>query len=490
MQHPDADRQVPTLALHDLFRLIRTYWRGFMLITVLCMLVALGWSLIQPKIYSSTATGVIVATGAQDYTSAVAGEDLARTKALSYVSLSNTRPVAEKVIRELMLDASPEGLVSQVGTEVPTGTSEIRVHATAETAQGAADIANAWIGALAAQARELEGDRDLTGTALNALNFETVSSANVPQEPISPEVTQNLMVGMFGGLVLGLLYAFVRSGSDRRIRSADNVRATLEVPVLGLIPQDDRLSTPHVVIDATGTEAGTDRAYSEAVRKLRTNLSFSSVDNPPQIIVITSSLPGEGKSSITANLAVAIASTGRNVVVVDGDLRRPMLTEIFGLTPGAGLSDVLNGEARVDDVLQTYDDFPNLQVLGAGRTVPNPTELLSSKAMHTLFETFAEDALVLVDAPPLLPYTDAALLTASADGALIVATAGKTTTDDVRNALDSMERVHGNVLGVVLNRATAPGAQYHDQKPVGQRPRPGAHEKQPKQATSTVMGWR
>ena len=112
----------------------------------------------------------------------------------------------------------------------------------------------------------------------------------------------------------------------------------------------------------------------------------------------------------------------------------------------------------MDEVLQTYDKFPNLQVLGAGRTAPNPTELLSSKAMHNMLETLAEDALVLVDAPPLLPVTDAALLTASADGALIVATAQRTTTDELAKALENLHQVRGNVLGVVLNRVPTTGA--------------------------------
>ncbi|MFF0904449.1 UNVERIFIED_CONTAM: polysaccharide biosynthesis tyrosine autokinase [Kocuria sp. CPCC 205316] len=257
---------------------------------------------------------------------------------------------------------------------------------------------------------------------------------------------------------MGLLYAFARYKMDRRIKSVEEIRDGFGVAVLGVIPTDDRLADHREIVE-TGFSAGRGHhEFSEALRELRTNLSFVSVDNPPKMIVVTSSLPGEGKSSITANLAVAIASTGRNVVVVDGDLRRPVITDLFGLVPGVGVTDVLTGQVQVDEVLQTYDKFPNLQVLGAGRTAPNPTELLSSKAMHAMLETLAEDALVLVDAPPLLPVTDAALLTASADGAIIVATAQRTTTDELSKALGNLHQVRGNLLGVVLNRVPTTGA--------------------------------
>ncbi|MFF0991519.1 polysaccharide biosynthesis tyrosine autokinase [Kocuria nitroreducens] len=285
-----------------------------------------------------------------------------------------------------------------------------------------------------------------------------LGNASYPLDPSSPNIKLNVALGFLGGSALGFAYALARDSLDRRIRSVDEIRDGFGVSVLGVIPTDDRLSDHRAIVE-TGISAGRGHhEFAEALRELRTNLSFVSVDNPPKMIVVTSSLPGEGKSSITANLAVAIASTGRNVVVVDGDLRRPVITDLFGLVAGVGVTDVLTGQVQVQEVLQTYDTFPNLQVLGAGKTAPNPTELLSSKAMHTMLETLAEDALVLVDAPPLLPVTDAALLTASADGALIVATAQKTTTDELGKALENLHQVRGNILGVVLNRVPTTGA--------------------------------
>ncbi|MEX5256841.1 polysaccharide biosynthesis tyrosine autokinase [Kocuria arenosa] len=456
MEHLDAEREAPALDARDLLRLVRTHWRAITLITLLCTLLALGWTLIQPKIYSATASGLVVATGEQDLASALAGNNLAQSKAVSYESLATSRPVAESVIDELDLDATPEELLPRIATDVPVDTPELRITADAEDPTEAADLANAWVVALAGQVQELEsqGDED----AINRVAVQPLSNASLPLAPSSPNLKLNLALGFVGGLGLGLLYAFARYKMDRRIKSVEEIRDGFGVSVLGVIPTDDRLADHREIVE-TGFSAGRGHhEFSEALRELRTNLSFVSVDNPPKMIVVTSSLPGEGKSSITANLAVAIASTGRNVVVVDGDLRRPVITDLFGLVPGVGVTDVLTGQVQVDEVLQTYDKFPNLQVLGAGRTAPNPTELLSSKAMHAMLETLAEDALVLVDAPPLLPVTDAALLTASADGAIIVATAQRTTTDELSKALGNLHQVRGNVLGVVLNRVPTTGA--------------------------------
>lgn len=457
MEHIDAEREAPALDARDLLRLVRNHWRGITLITLLCTLLALGWTLLQPKVYSATASGLVVTVGEQDLASALAGENLAQSKAVSYESLATSRPVAEGVIDELDLDTTPEQLLERVSTDVPVDTTEIRVTTEALDPTESADLANAWVVALAEQVQDLETGGD-DEDAINRVAVQPLSNASLPLAPSSPNTKLNLALGLVGGLGLGLLYAFARWKMDRRIRSVEEVRETFGTPVLGIIPEDDRLADHREIIE-TGTSGGRGHhAFSEALRELRTNLSFVSVDAPPRVVVVTSSMPGEGKSSITANLAVAIASTGRDVVVVDGDLRRPVMTELFGLVPGVGITDVLVGEAEVDDVLQVYDKFPNLQVLGAGRTPPNPTELLASQAMRTMLAELAEDAFVLVDAPPLLPVTDAALLTASADGALVVATAQGTTVDELGKALGNIEQVRGRVLGVVLNHVPTTGA--------------------------------
>jgi capsular exopolysaccharide synthesis family protein len=183
------------------------------------------------------------------------------------------------------------------------------------------------------------------------------------------------------------------------------------------------------------------------------------IDNPPRVIVVTSPLPGDGKSTVAANLAAALSMADRRVVLIDGDLRRPVVAESFGLVEGAGLTDLLIGRVDFADVAQQVGGLPNLLVLAAGPTPPNPSELLGSKAMRRLLDWLADRGYtVIIDAPPLLPVTDAAVLTASADGALIAVSAGQTLDTQLTAALGALNAVQGHTLGVVLNRVSPKAA--------------------------------
>jgi capsular exopolysaccharide synthesis family protein len=173
--------------------------------------------------------------------------------------------------------------------------------------------------------------------------------------------------------------------------------------------------------------------------------------------VVTSPQPNDGKSTIAANLAAAIGLSGQPVVLVDGDLRRPTVAESFGLVQGAGLTDVLAGQADVHDLLQRAGGHPNLQVLASGSIPPNPSELMGSKSMRTLLHKLSESAIVIIDAPPLLPVTDAAVLTAITDGAFVVISSGKTLDTELAAALGHLQTVNGRALGIILNRISKRG---------------------------------
>jgi capsular exopolysaccharide synthesis family protein len=182
------------------------------------------------------------------------------------------------------------------------------------------------------------------------------------------------------------------------------------------------------------------------------------VDEPPRIIVITSPLPGEGKSTVTCSLAKALAASGHNVVAIDADLRKPSLIKTFGLVEGAGLTDVLVGRVALEDVLQQSGSTGRLHVLGPGALPPNPSELLGSRAMSNLITEMSHDATVLIDSPPLLPVTDASILAARTDGAIIVLRAGRTTSVHLKQAIQNLDRASGHALGLVLNRVPLRGA--------------------------------
>jgi capsular exopolysaccharide synthesis family protein len=196
------------------------------------------------------------------------------------------------------------------------------------------------------------------------------------------------------------------------------------------------------------------------------------VDNPPRTIVVTSPLPSDGKSTIACNLALTLAAGGTPVVLVDGDLRRSTVATTMGLPGGAGLSDVLSGRAELAEVLQRTPRSPNLYVLTAGSVPPNPSEVLGSGRMRKLLADLAVHATVIVDAPPLLPVTDGAVLTHQADGAIVVVSMGKTTYDLLEKSLDTLQKSSGRALGIVLNKAPLKGADaspysYEDRREYG-----------------------
>jgi capsular exopolysaccharide synthesis family protein len=305
-------------------------------------------------------------------------------------------------------------------------------------------------------------DPDTGEAAVSIVQLRSLDTAALPTEPSSPNFRLAYAIGALLGFIAGVGYAFMRRNLDRRIRSIQSVEKEFNLPVIGTVPFDRNFSNSQRLIGHNGETARgrkvDDYAVAEAMRELRSNLQYMDVDNPPRIIVITSSLPGDGKSTIAANLAQTIAAGGQRVVVMDGDLRRPTIAKTFNLLEGVGLTDVLIGRAEIQDVLQPWGDNGNLFVMGSGAVPPNPSELLGSKAMSTIINDLATKAIVIIDAPPLIPVTDAAILTAISHGALVIATVGKTTIDALDKALGNIERVNGRALGIILNRVPRRGA--------------------------------
>ena len=455
------------LALEDYLRIARARWKGILAFTLALTVLAFCWTLLQPKIYSAQSSGIVVAGGSDNLSLSLMSENLAQTKAAKYESVAKSRLVVERVVTSLGLTTSPDALLGSVTVAVPKESAQLAVTATSTNPEMAQKVADAWVRGLAEQVKELESIQAVEGSdviPVPVIRVVPLGEATLPTAPISPNVKLSLAIGALAGLALGLAYALIRHRLDRRLRSASAIERRFGVPVLGTLPVDHRLDGKSTVLDDVFSPVAAgegSHAITEALRELRTNLQYVDVDNPPRIIVVTSSVPAEGKSTVTANLAVTMAAAGENVVVVDGDLRRPTLVDVFNLIPGVGVTDVLSGHAELEDVLQEWSAMPNLRVLGSGRIPPNPSELLGSQAMKTLLRTLAQDAIVLVDAPPLLPVTDAAVLTRIADGAIVVIRSGKTTDEELGKSLGNLGRVNGNVLGTILNRVPTTGADSY-----------------------------
>jgi capsular exopolysaccharide synthesis family protein len=263
----------------------------------------------------------------------------------------------------------------------------------------------------------------------------------------------NLGIALLVGLAAGVGVAALREALDTSVRSAEQLPSLTDSPVLGTIPFDSAAQkSPLIVLE----NAHSQRA--EAFRHLRTNLRYLDVDRPVKVFVVTSAVPEEGKSAIATNLAIAFASAGQRVLAVEADLRRPRLARYLGVKRSAGLTDVLVGRSTLEQAQQRWRET-NLWVLPAGYLPTNPSELLGSQSMAALLEDLRRAFdVVIIDTPPLLQFTDAAVAAARTDGALLVVRSGTVTQAQVSGAAATLRSANARVLGTVINRVKAKSA--------------------------------
>ncbi len=437
------------MTLLDFVRLTRANVRLIFVVFSLGLLAAFLWTLTRPVVYASTATGQVFVGSSGNIGDISASLGLSQKKADVYSAYVGSTPVRDRVATSL--DIEP-GLVSLAGSSDPI-TSSVVVTAFASTPELAQRLAGAGVEATRDEAREIE-DKSLPqgSTQTSLVRLEPVNNASLPGAPFSPSYSRNLFFGGLAGILLGYLASFVRMNLDRKLRSVDEVEELIETPVLAILPDVKDL-------DRKQTE-GLDRSNrgpaAEAFRQLRTNFRFIDVDNPIRSVVITSANEGEGKSTVAANLARVLANAGQDTILVDADLRRPVVAGVYGVDSQIGLAQVLVGDVTAEEALQETS-IAHLKVMSAGRVPHNPSELLGSLRMQQLIQELSRDHLVVLDAPPLLPVTDAALLAAISDGAMVVFAIGKTYKEQARLAKRRLGQTGGRMLGVILNRAPLRG---------------------------------
>jgi len=262
---------------------------------------------------------------------------------------------------------------------------------------------------------------------------------------------QNGLIGAGAGLVLVYLAIFLRRSVDQRIRTRDDAIKATNSNILGVLPVSDDLAEENIV-----HASNDDHIAHESIRQLRTNLRFVNIDNPPSSFIVTSAVPGEGKSTVSLAVARSMASSGQPVILIDADLRRPTVAKKLHINAKIGLTQVLAGQVDIAEAVHQVEDS-KLFVLPAGRIPPNPSELLGSDKMRQLIEELSKEFLVIVDAPPLLPVTDASLLSHAVDGVIMVGTVGKSHREQMTEAVAVLERVNSHLFGVVLNKAPRKG---------------------------------
>ncbi|WP_058235180.1 polysaccharide biosynthesis tyrosine autokinase [Devriesea agamarum] len=442
------------MTIEDFFRLTLRHIGILIGSIIVCLAASYGMFSLRTPVYQASALGYVSANGGTDsngnpVTQASGNMQLQQDKAQSYLPLFTTRAVGEGIVKRLDLaDASPDAIAGSLSVTVAPSAPVITVTAPAATPEQARDIANAAVESAAAEARKLEVGSD-NPNARPIVALVPYQTALTPGAPVSPNLKSYLGVGLIVGIVLGYAIAWLLHRSDTRVRSVEDVSSHFDLPVLGVMPamKDMKRSAGEALPEPTHF------AVKESIRKLRTNLRYLNVDNPPRVIVVTSAIPAEGKSTVAGNLARVLARSGQKTLLIDADLRRPVVYEEFGLDGSLGLTQLLSGAAGLDDCL-IPSNVPNLQVLPAGQIPPNPSELLGSHRMESLLRELRKEYFIVIDAPPILPVTDGVLLARHADGAILVIGAGKARREVLKRAVDQLRTVDAKVLGAVINQAS------------------------------------
>ncbi|MBN1303148.1 MAG: polysaccharide biosynthesis tyrosine autokinase [Anaerolineales bacterium] len=289
----------------------------------------------------------------------------------------------------------------------------------------------------------------------NMPNVVAVNKAEASPSPVRPRIWLNTIISGAAGLIFAIVAVLVIDALDTTIKTRDDVERVLNIPIIGYIfqlAQEEKTKDGPYVVHVPRSPA------AEAFRSLRTNLEFIGVDQPLKSVLISSPGAGEGKTTVATNLAAVIAQSGKRVVLVDADLRRPRIHKELGLVNRVGLSDVFRDRVTLKDIYQTWDDL-SLSIITSGGIPPNPAELLGSGKMGVILDELkAEFDFVIIDSTPIV-VTDSQLIAARVDGVLLVLWPGRTDIEAARLAAEQYRRVGARMLGAVLNNIQ-PGQGY------------------------------
>ena len=293
---------------------------------------------------------------------------------------------------------------------------------------------------------------------LRTTNVRIVDPAERPRSPISPNIRRDLMIGLLGSLVLAVGLAFFFEYLDNRIKTPQELKANLGIPFLGMVPElPDQKKGGHDPLLNNGVPAN----FAEAFKTVRTNVLFSSADEGMRSLVVTSAGPGEGKSLVASNLAIALAQADQRVLLIDADMRRPRVHEIFQTSQEPGLSNVLTNNATTSEAIRTTT-VHGLSLLHSGHVPPNPAELLGSRRYIDFMASLSKDFdWVVIDTPPVMVVTDASIVANQASGVVFVVGADHTNRHAARAAVEQLESANARIVGSVLNKVDLVRNPYH-----------------------------
>ena len=431
------------MTLEDLLHLTRRRIGSLVLALVVCVLASMLFAFVSPSTYTATSQAYlrvkVAGDPAQSTLSQYNAAQLAAMKADAVVPVFTSAAVAQRVVDSLKLDETAEEFASSVSaTRVPE-TVSVQVSATAYSSHRAQVLADEVVRQASAEIKDLEGED-------SPVEIVLLSSAELVSATRSPALVTCAAVGLLAGLVLGYVWILVQELLDKSLRGPEEVREALSVPLLGALPR---------VPSLRWLSRGAELKMEEQLRVARTNVLHALSQGGRRVVVVTSAGPQEGTSVTAASLARVLALSGHRVVLVGGDLRAPGTA---GLQGSPGLADVLTGSAYLGEAL-VKGSVEGLELLPAGRMPANPSELLGAPMMRDLLRELAADRLVIIDAPPVLRFTDGVVLAARAGGVILVARAGRTSAEDLHEAALAIEQGGGRMLGVVLNNVSELGGK-------------------------------
>jgi non-specific protein-tyrosine kinase len=403
----------------------------------------------QAQIFVSTPASTL------DISALATGSSFSQQRVKSYAQIINSPKTLEPVIERLNLKITPIELAKKITAIAPLDTVLISLSVRDFQPARAALIANS----VAEQFGVTVADLELYGIGVDSpVKVSTVEDAFPANSPISPNKAINFALGIVLGFAVGIGLCSVRKSLDNTVKNENDLDGS---PLLAAIGFDENADEKPLI-----TQIGRYAARTEAFRTLRTNLQFLNPDAHPQVIVMTSALPNEGKTTSSINLALSLAQAGAKVILVEADLRRPKVPLYLEMSSmSEGLSDLISGPKKltpqgIKAMLHPYEST-GLKVLLSGMIPPNPSELLSSKKFEELIDMLRKQfEYVIIDCPPLLPVTDAAIVSAKADGCVLIVHAGATKKPHFIGSRDAIKAVGSNILGVIINKIPESSLEY------------------------------
>ena len=438
------------MQLKDLIHLVRKGWVYILVFAVVGTSAGIALTLLTPKNYSST-TRMFVSTQTPDTaTDLLTGSSFTQQRVQSYADIVTSPVVLKPVIAEHFGDITYADFKNRVSATVPLNTVLIEITVSDRSPYRAAELADA----VATSFTKTIDDLESSATSVNSLvKLKVIQPGDINLSPDSPKPLINISIGLLLGLLLGFGIALLRDRLDLRLRSSDEVKTFTHASTLGTITFDPKLDEHRLIVHASPRSI-----QAEAYRQLRTNIQFVEAAEDRKSIVVSSSVPNEGKTTTSCNLAIALADTGAKVLLIDCDFRKPDVHGYMGIEGAFGLTDTLIGRGKIGDAIQTWGEN-KLDVLPAGQVPPNPSELLGSAAMAKLLGDLEKKYdHIIIDAAPLLPVTDAAILSKITGGVILVVGLGKTTRPQIQGSVHHITAVGGRIVGTVLNKVRVTGS--------------------------------